>query len=58
MRRDAILALIKDNQSITRQEMATKLNVNKKTIERMLATMTDIVTYEGSSKQGYWAIKK
>ena len=58
MRRDAILALIKDNKSITRQEIATKLNVNKKTIERMLATMNDIVTYEGSSKQGYWVIKK
>ena len=51
-----ILNCIKENNKITREEIAKKAGVNKKTIERHLANMKDKVIYEGSGYSGCWKI--
>ena len=56
MRKQMILELIKSDKNITQQQMAERLNVNKKTIERMLALMTDSVKHQGPKNGGCWVV--
>ncbi len=51
-----ILNCIKENNKITREEIAKKAGVNKKSIERHLGNMKDKVIYEGSCYSGCWKI--
>ena len=51
-----IIKLIHADHNITRQQMAEKIGVTKKTIERCLAEFRDVVKYEGSSKGGHWVV--
>ena len=51
-----ILTCIKENNKITRDEIAHKAGKNKKTIERHLAKMKDKVFYDGSGFSGCWKI--
>lgn len=57
IRASQILDLIKENQNITRKEIAAKLNFSVATIRRELIKMKDVVSYVGSSKAGHWEIK-
>lgn len=57
-RHQAIVEMITENDCITRKQMAENLGVSKKTIERLLTEMKNIVKYEGSSKNGHWIILK
>lgn len=52
-----IIELIKNDNTITRQEIAEKLGVSKATVARHLRKINNIV-YVGSSKNGYWKIKE
>ena len=51
-----ILTCIKENNKITREEIAQKAGKNKKTIERHLAKMKDKVFFDGSGFSGCWKI--
>ena len=51
-----ILQMIKNNPSITRAEMASRLNVSVKTIERHLKSLPN-VRYTGSAKSGEWKVE-
>ena len=51
-----ILELIKNNGKITREEIAQKIGVSKKTIEREMKKLIN-VTYVGSGYSGHWEIK-
>lgn len=51
-----ILELIKNNEKITREEIAQKVGVSKKTIEREMKKMVN-VSYVGSGYSGHWEIK-
>ena len=53
-----ITQLISENNYISRKEIADKLNVSQKTIERLLAENTDLIKHEGPKNGGYWVIKK
>jgi ATP-dependent DNA helicase RecG len=50
----AIIRIIKSNLSITREEIANLLSVNKKTIERHLKDIG--IKWEGHPKTGHWNI--
>ncbi|BAL82794.1 hypothetical protein SELR_10860 [Selenomonas ruminantium subsp. lactilytica TAM6421] len=50
-----ILALVKSNDKVTRQEMAQKLGVSKKTIEREIKKITEL-SYVGRGYSGHWKI--
>ena len=52
---EQILTLIQDNLSITRTEIAARLNVSVKTIARKIKTMSNVV-YVGHAKGGHWQI--
>ena len=56
-RQTLILNIITETPQITRAEIADKIGVNIKTIERDLASMTNYVRYVGPKKGGYWEIK-
>ena len=53
-----ILALIKENASITTNEMARLLSVNRRTIQRGLDVLKDKGTIErkGGKRYGYWEV--
>ncbi|MDE7396408.1 MAG: HTH domain-containing protein [Muribaculum sp.] len=55
-RQKQIIALINENPQTTRANIAAAIGVATKTIERELATLSDIVRYVGSKKGGYWEI--
>ena len=57
---DAILQLIRMNKHVTREEMASQMNVSLSTVKRSINKLkaSDLIEYEGSSKNGYWIIKK
>jgi len=55
--KDSILKLIEEKPSITRQEMAQRLNTSVKTIERQLKKIP-FVHYEGSARKGEWKVDK
>jgi ATP-dependent DNA helicase RecG len=50
----AIIRIIKSNLSITREEIANLLSVNKKTIERHLKDIG--IKWEGHPKTGHWNV--
>ena len=53
-----ILALIKENASITTTEMARQLSVNRRTIQRGLDVLKskDTVERKGGKRYGYWEV--
>nr|WP_305137375.1 HTH domain-containing protein [uncultured Schaedlerella sp.] len=53
-----ILALIKENASITTTEMARQLSVNRRTIQRGLDVLKskDTVDRRGGKRYGYWEV--
>ena len=53
-----ILALLKENASITTTEMARKLSVNRRTIQRSLDVLKSKGTIErkGGKRYGYWEV--
>ncbi len=55
-----ILALVKENASITTTEMAERLSVNRRTIQRGLDVLKvkGIVERKGGKRYGYWEICK
>lgn len=59
-REDKILALITDNNKISIKEIAEKLGVTPKTIQRDLDKMKDknIISRIGADKGGFWEICK
>lgn len=57
-RHAAILGYIKGNPYISRAQLADKLGVSIKTIERDIVSMSDIISYIGSAKGGHWQIKE
>jgi ATP-dependent DNA helicase RecG len=58
-RKDQIIILIKENNSISTSEIANKLNVSKRTILREidLLKIAGIIKREGKEKTGYWLLK-
>lgn len=59
-RLDMIIAIIKDNPLITREEIANVVNVGRTTILKDLRILKKQygLRYEGSSKTGQWVIDK
>ena len=59
-RQEEIIHIMKDKQNITALELSKLLNVSVSTIERDLKKLADetIIEYIGSSKDGYWIVKK
>ena len=53
---ECLIALIKNNKNITRKELAKKLNVSVRTIQRII-NKNDKIEYVGVGKSGYWKIK-
>lgn len=55
----AILKLIKDNQNITRQEIAHKINKSLATVKNNISVLrkAGIVEFVGSPKKGKWVVK-
>ncbi len=51
---ERILQIIKSNPTIKREDIATQLSVNKKTIERHLKDLG--IKWEGHPKTGHWVI--
>jgi len=56
---DAILQLIRMNKYVTREEMASQIEVSLSTVKRSINKLktSGIIEYEGPSKGGYWSIK-
>lgn len=52
-----IFEIIKQNPTISREELAKHFNVSVKTIARYLKKMNNRITYSGSGYSGYWEIK-
>ena len=54
-----IIELVKENNHISRREMAEKLGCSMSTIKRALANLKEEkrLGYEGSSRKGHWIIK-
>lgn len=59
-RKNIILKIIKETQNLDTTDIARKLNVTKRTIERDLAVLRkeNKIEYIGSSKNGKWIIKE
>ena len=55
-RQTLILNIITETPQITRAEIADKIGVNVKTIERELASLTNYVRYVGPKKGGHWEV--
>ena len=55
-RQQQIIALIRKNNCLSRQEMADKLDIAYSTIKRDLSAISHIVKYIGASKGGHWEI--
>ena len=53
-----ILALLKENAFMTTTEMAKRLFVNKRTVQRGLDVLKDkgIIERKGGKRYGYWEI--
>lgn len=53
-----IIDLIISDSSITADNMANRIGVSKRAIEKNIKTLRDIgiLTHEGSDKAGYWRI--
>ena len=59
-RQEKIIHIMKDKKNITALELSDILSVSIITIKRDLKKLTDenIIEYVGSSKDGYWIVKK
>lgn len=59
-RQQAIVALIHANPHITQAQMADKLNVTTKTIERDTEDLNSlgVIRFEGDKKSGIWVLQK
>ena len=59
-RKNIILKIIKETENLDTTDIARKLNVTKRTIERDLAVLRkeNKIEYIGSSKNGKWIIKE
>lgn len=59
-RKNIILKIIKETESLDTTDIAKQLNVTKRTIERDLAALRkdNKIEYIGSSKNGKWIIKE
>lgn len=59
-RKNIILKIIKETENLDTTDIARKLNVTKRTIERDLAALRkdNKIEYIGSSKNGKWIIKE
>lgn len=57
---ESILNLIRLDGHVTRDELASHMNVSLSTVKRSINKLKDIgiIEYQGSSKSGYWIIKK
>lgn len=55
-----ILNLIKDNNSITREEIVNKTELSDRAISRKIKHLQEenIILRECSKKRGYWSIQK
>lgn len=53
---EVILAAIKNNDKVTRKEIAASQHISVKTVQRQLEKMRDKVKYEGSGDRGHWVI--
>ena len=53
-RREAIVKLIKEDNTITITDIAKHLQVTRRTILRELAEMRHIVQHVGATKRGHW----
>ncbi len=55
---EKILTLIKENQQITIAELAEKIDVTDRTIERNIQTLKEkqLLRREGGAKGGYWQV--
>lgn len=56
-RQYAILDLIKNDSTISLDQMTAKIGVSKRTIQRDIAAMKDIVKHVDSDKAGHWEIR-
>ncbi len=54
---NTIMKLIEDNPQITLKEMAKAIGKTEKTVQRLLKN-SDSIEYVGSSKKGYWTLKR
>lgn len=52
-----ILTLVRSNNKITRKQMAGKLSVSLRTVQRIIDAMDNLV-YVGSGKSGHWEIRE
>ena len=52
-----IISLIKENNKITRKQMAAELSVSLRTVQRIINAM-DNLRYVGSGRGGHWEIQK
>lgn len=57
-RQRKICRMIEDDPSITIKKMSLALSVTKRTVDRDLAAMTDIVRHEGADNAGRWTVLK
>lgn len=53
---DAIISMVKENNKITRKEMAEKLSISLRSLQRIINTMDDLY-YVGSGNHGHWEIR-
>lgn len=55
---EKILALLKENTSITTTEITKQLSVNRRTIQRGLDVLKDkgIIERKGGKRYGYWEV--
>ncbi len=54
IRREEIIKLIREDNTITASAIAKRLNVTLRTIQRELAEMRHIVQHIGATKRGHW----
>lgn len=55
-RRDAILRIIRDDNTISQAKMAEELGISKITLKRALKNMEDLVGHVGPKNGGYWQV--
>ncbi len=54
-----VFNLIKDNEEISKSEMAIRLGKSEKTIQRMISSLTkkNVIERVGSNRSGYWKVR-
>lgn len=53
-----IISIIADNGNVTAKELAEKIGISQRQVERLLASLTkkQIIVREGADKNGYWKL--